>query len=62
MALIWREATGPLACAWLDTPVGALRLSARGDVLVSIDWDDEARAGEPPSPVLRQACAALQRY
>lgn len=62
MTLIWREAIGPLVYSWLDTPVGKLRLSARGDALVSIDWDDAEEGDSPPTPILQQATEALQRY
>lgn len=62
MTLIWREATGPLVYCWLDTSVGTLRLSARGDALVSIDWDDAGEDGSSPTPVLQQASEALRHY
>lgn len=63
MPLIWRKAEGPLAIYLLATPVGRLRLSARGESLVSIDWAD-AEAGETAAttPVLEAAAGALLDY
>lgn len=62
MLLIWREAVGPLASTVLATPVGKLRLCARGEALVSVDWVEPEGVEGHLTPVLEQAAAALLRY
>lgn len=67
MQLIWRQAEGPLISAVLDTPIGRLSLSARGEALVSIDFVDDVPADCPTNaagltPLLAQAGAALTDY
>ncbi|TAN47241.1 MAG: methylated-DNA--[protein]-cysteine S-methyltransferase [Methylococcaceae bacterium] len=67
MRLNWLEARGELVCAVIDTPIGRLSLSARGEALVSIDFVDDAPLDFPadaaalPSP-LAQAGTALLDY
>ncbi|OZI49272.1 methylated-DNA--[protein]-cysteine S-methyltransferase [Bordetella genomosp. 5] len=54
----------------LDTPVGTLRLIARGDLLAAVLWPDErpgrvpldAPLANPAHPVLQQARTQLQAY
>jgi methylated-DNA-[protein]-cysteine S-methyltransferase len=49
--------------AVIDSPVGRLRLKARGDALASVDFlDDAAERREPRSPFLRAAVGWLHSY
>lgn len=50
-------------CAVIDSPVGRLGLRAQADVLVSVDFlEDAAELREPLSPFLRTAVTQLRAY
>jgi methylated-DNA-[protein]-cysteine S-methyltransferase len=44
------------------TPFGAITLFAADDALVALEWGEAPADGGPPSPVLAEAFAHLDRY
>ncbi|TAL16213.1 methylated-DNA--[protein]-cysteine S-methyltransferase [bacterium] len=46
----------------IDTPIGLVRVSARGDKIVALEFVEKGKAGTPPEGVLAEAARQLREY